>query len=161
MPDQPSSQQFQNNLFEEFQKLDKDQRIWVESESLTIGRVYLPEPFWRKMNESPCVQIEMPREVRAKRLTKDYGDLEVDGLKESILKIQQNFGGNRVKQSMELLDNGKLEEVALLLLEYYDKRYSFGRKKNATGNSIVAECEVGEPSRNAEIILNQLKQDHV
>lgn len=161
MPDQPTSQQFQNDLFAEYQKLDPSRRIWVESESLTIGRVYLPEPFWKKMNESPSVQIDMSREVRAKRLAIDYGSLEVDGLKESILKIQQNFGGNRVKQSLELLDEGKIEEVALLLLEYYDKRYSFGRAKNTSGRSSVVECSTASPKTNAELILNHLKLEHV
>lgn len=161
MPDQPTSQQFQNDLFAAYEKLDKNRRVWVESESLTIGRVYLPEPFWRKMNESPSVKIEMEREVRAKRLADDYGDLAVDGLKESIVKIQQNFGGNRVKQSLELLDDGRLEEVALLLLEYYDKRYSFGRKKNTSGHATVVQCTSGDPKKNAEIVLNEMKRDHV
>ena len=161
MPDQPTSQQFQNDLFAEYQKLDKSRRIWVESESLTIGRVYLPEPFWKKMNVSPSVKIEMAREVRATRLAIDYGHLDVEGLKESILKIQQNFGGNRVRESLELLDDGKLEEVALLLLEYYDKRYSFGRKKNTSGHATVVECSSGDPQTNAELVLNEMKQEHV
>lgn len=43
--DQPSTEQFENNLFEILSQMDKGKRTWVEDESRRIGIDYLPEPF--------------------------------------------------------------------------------------------------------------------
>ena len=152
-PAQPPSHQFQNDLFNELTKLDLDEPIWVESESLTIGRVYLPQPFWVSMNGSPSVELNVPKEIRVKRLVDEYGRMPKAELAESIKKIQQNFGGNRVKSSLEALDEDNFALVAELLLDYYDKRYDFGRKKNRTGTRLKVETETGDPKKNAELIL--------
>jgi tRNA 2-selenouridine synthase len=152
LPDQPSSQQFQNNLFAEVAKMDPSKPVWVESESLTIGRVYLPQSFWDSMNVSQSVEIGMSREIRVQRLVNEYGKMPVEDLKESIIKIQQNFGGNRVKESLEALAESDLARVAELLLEYYDKRYEFGRKKNRSGAEVTVKSETGDPKVNAKLI---------
>ena len=153
LPEQPSSQQFQNNLFAEVAKMDPSKPVWVESESLTIGRVYLPQSFWDSMNVSQSVEIGMSREVRVQRLVTEYGKMPVEDLKESIIKIQQNFGGNRVKESLEALAESDLARVAELLLEYYDKRYEFGRKKNRSGAEVAVQSETGDPKVNAKLII--------
>ena len=62
--EQPPSQQFQNELFHLLAQLDMDQPVWVESESLTIGKVYLPQPFWESMNEAPSLVLNGPKEIR-------------------------------------------------------------------------------------------------
>jgi tRNA 2-selenouridine synthase len=38
MPPQPTTEQFQNDLFEEVLKLDPDKRVWIEDESLAVGK---------------------------------------------------------------------------------------------------------------------------
>ncbi len=45
MPPQPTTEQFQNELFEEILKLDVSKRIWVEDESIAIGKIFLPAAF--------------------------------------------------------------------------------------------------------------------
>src|SRR6188768_24883 len=52
MPPQPTTEQFQNDLFEEIQTLDLSKRIWIEDESISIGKIILPEDFWRMMMAS-------------------------------------------------------------------------------------------------------------
>jgi len=58
MPPQPTTEQFQNDLFEEISKLDTSKRVWVEDESLAIGKIFLPDDFWLTMRQRPLVQMD-------------------------------------------------------------------------------------------------------
>ncbi|MFA8450776.1 MAG: tRNA 2-selenouridine(34) synthase MnmH [Bacteroidales bacterium] len=126
---QPTTQQFQNNVFEQFDKLDKSKHIWLEGESRTIGKVYLPETLWDVMNTSRVVEINIPQEERVKHLLKDYGKFETTELIESVEKIRKRFGNDKTKICVELLQENKLAEVTKMLLDYYDKAYTFSRDK--------------------------------
>ena len=57
MDPQPSTEQFENNLFETLLKINPEQRVWVEDESIAIGEIFLPSGFWKGMNDSPVVEI--------------------------------------------------------------------------------------------------------
>ncbi len=129
MGEQPQTAQFQNMLYADLLALNIHQRIWVESESLSIGKVYLPQTLWDSMNRSEVIEILVDKNTRAKRIVKEYGKLNKNELATAIQKIQNRFGGNRVKKALELLHQDHLEEVVLLLLDYYDKGYSFSKNK--------------------------------
>ena len=49
---QPTTEQFENNLFEQLNNMERERRIWLENESRNIGSVYLPDAFWSKMKKS-------------------------------------------------------------------------------------------------------------
>ncbi|MCK5367990.1 MAG: tRNA 2-selenouridine(34) synthase MnmH [Cyclobacteriaceae bacterium] len=149
MGKQPSTAQFQNWLYDDLLKLDSSKRIWIESESLSIGRVYLPETLWKTMNNSNIVEINMDKTIRAKRIVEEYGRFEPDQLEASIEKIKNRFGGGRVKKALELLHDQKLEEVVMLLLDYYDKGYSFSKNKYKKKEAAILEATSGYPSKNA------------
>jgi len=154
MGEQPTTTQFQNNLYKDLLSLDDTKRIWIESESLTIGRVYLPQSLWDTMNRSTVIELELPKNIRAKRIVKEYGSIEKSALAESINKIQSRFGGNRVKEALELLEQDKLEEVTLLLLDYYDKAYLYSKNKYKKEVSSRLESTSENPS---EIALELIK----
>jgi tRNA 2-selenouridine synthase len=154
MGEQPSSEQFQNDIYDQLSRLDPQRRIWIESESLTIGRAYLPVNLWNAMNAAPAIELEVPRPVRVERLVRSYGGVQIKQLGEAIIRLQQNFGGNRVKDALELLEIGDLAAVADMLLDYYDKRYLFGRDKHRTGTI----TELNSMSGDAREIAGQLLQ---
>lgn len=129
MGEQPNTAQFQNLLYSDLIGLDPSKRIWLESESLSIGKVYLPQTLWDTMNRSSIIELNLDKKLRAKRIVREYGDIDKNDLANSIRKIQNRFGGNRVKVALELLEEDRLEEVTLLLLDYYDKSYSFSKNK--------------------------------
>ena len=81
---QPTTQQFQNDLLAELLNLDRSKRIWIEGESQTIGRVFLPDLLWDRMNEATLFEIDVPRDDRVKRLTKEYGSLPADAMENAI-----------------------------------------------------------------------------
>ncbi|HMR57983.1 MAG TPA: tRNA 2-selenouridine(34) synthase MnmH, partial [Cyclobacteriaceae bacterium] len=78
MNPQPTTEQFQNNLFEEILQLDPQQPIWVEDESIAIGHIFLPRDFWLQMNNSSLVQVLVDKDVRVKRLVEEYGKADKD-----------------------------------------------------------------------------------
>jgi tRNA 2-selenouridine synthase len=151
---QPTSQQFQNNLFEALTQLDIQRRIWVESESLTIGKVYLPETLWSRMNSSHVVELDVPKNIRAARLVEEYGQCSTQELRQSIEKIAARFGGNRVKTALGYLDTGNLYDTALLLLEYYDKTYRHSRNTYKDPLLVrTVQSDTGSPEKNATKLL--------
>jgi tRNA 2-selenouridine synthase len=158
MGDQPNTAQFQNMLYSDLLKLDFSKRIWVESESLSIGKVYLPQSLWDTMNHSSVIELDLDKELRAKRIVAEYGSIDIGDLANSIRKIQTRFGGNRVKQALELLEADKLEEVVLLLLEYYDKSYSFSKNKYKKKEVASHIAKSGDPAEIAEALIKIANQ---
>ncbi|MCB9186675.1 MAG: tRNA 2-selenouridine(34) synthase MnmH [Flavobacteriales bacterium] len=146
---QPGSQQFQNDLHHELGRLDAGKRIWVEREGMTIGKVYLPQPLWQKMRASAAIAIELPLSLRVERLVNDYGSAPVDLLESSIRKLQQKLGGQHMKAVLELLDENKLDEVAKVLLNYYDKRYSYSQEKYLERKPLILELNSNDANENA------------
>ncbi len=160
MGEQPTTAQFQNELYDDLLKLNPSKRIWIESESLSIGRVYLPQTLWDAMNRSSVIEIEIEKSVRAKRIVKEYGHIDKNLLASSIEKIQSRFGGDRVKKALLLLDEGRLEEVTMLLLEYYDKSYTFSKNKYKEKEVATLSSNTGDPLGNAiklQKIADELK----
>ena len=154
--EQPTSQQFQNDLHQELIRMDLGRRIWVESESLTIGKVYLPETLWQKMNRSILVEVVIPREKRIDRLVREYGNFDREVLIRATLKIQKRFGGNNVKKVIEFIESGKLPQAADLLLKYYDKSYTYSQEKYKDARPLIVRSEYGDAVENAKLILEEV-----
>ncbi|MCF8275417.1 MAG: tRNA 2-selenouridine(34) synthase MnmH [Flavobacteriales bacterium] len=160
MNPQPTSQQFQNDLYHELRSLSLEKRIWIEREGMTIGRVYLPQPLWLTLRSSAAIAIEVPLEIRVQRLVADYGSSSFSSLETGIKKLQQNLGGQNMKLALELLAAGKLDEVAELLLSYYDKRYSFSKDKYVARPPTVLKLNEANSAINAQLMIdlaNKLK----
>lgn len=137
--EQPSQEQFENNLSYELLKYDINSTLWFEDESLLIGRRAIPKSLFNKMQEAEkIIYLDIPKECRAEYIVSTYGKYSIDDLKESILKIKKRLGGERLKESLELLDNGNIYECVLNMLYYYDKAY----KLSINENKLVAiKCE--------------------
>jgi tRNA 2-selenouridine synthase len=120
---QPTTEQFHNNLFEEIFELDISRPIWVEDESITIGKVFLPPDFWLRMKSSPIVQMNVSKEVRVQRLVSEYGHADRAEFLEAMTKIVKRLGGQHFKAAKEKLLGGDMAGTIEILLTYYDKYY--------------------------------------
>ena len=151
---QPTTQQFQNDLFDEILNFDLLKRIWIEGESLTVGRVFLPDPLWVRMNEAKCIEIFVPKADRIRRLVTEYGSLPYDLMESAIETISKRLGNLRIQEILHCYQEKNLDCVAGKLLEYYDQTYLYSRekyKKKLTG--IVLPNN--DASANAAIILEK------
>jgi len=128
MPPQPTTEQFANLLYEELSKMDPSRPVWLENESRSIGRVFLPDGFWRAMLSSLKCSIERPLEWRIRQLLRDYAGFSKEELQAAFLKIAKRLGGLRLKEALQAIEEGDLELAARLALAYYDKAYGKGKK---------------------------------
>lgn len=131
MPPQPTTEQFQNDLFEEILNLDVSRPIWVEDESIAIGKIFLPKDFWSTMLTSPVIELDVRKEVRIQRLVNEYGPADKDEFLTAMSNIVKKLGGQHFNSAKERLFENDMAAVIDILLTYYDKAYRNGleRKK--------------------------------
>lgn len=131
MPPQPTTEQFQNNLFEEILKLDLSRPIWIEDESIAIGKIFLPKDFWNTMLQSPVIEMDVSKTVRIQRLVNEYGPADKEAFLEAMRNVVKKLGGQHFNTATEKLFEGDMAAVIEILLTYYDKAYLNGldRKK--------------------------------
>lgn len=128
--EQPTTAQFQNEVYRSFLNWDLTRRIWVEGESRLIGKVYLPDPLWLSMNKARVIAIDVPKPERIQRLVNIYGSQDQEELAKAVLRIEKRIGGDKSKAVLHLLELGRLAEVADILLDYYDKTYFHSQQSN-------------------------------
>jgi tRNA 2-selenouridine synthase len=156
--EQPTNEQFENNLADTWRKFDLSKPVWVEDESRQLGKVGIPEPLFTQIRNSHVIKIIIPKKERVKRLVKEYGHFNDNLLSEQLYKIKERLGGLRLKKALKALENNDVSTVAALTLEYYDKAYEYGI--NLRNPDTVFELRLPEdnPGKNAEAILNFVKQ---
>jgi len=152
--EQPTVEQFENNLYEEFRKLDLEKPIWVEDESYDIGKVKIPKPFFEQMQASQLYFIEIPQHERAKHLVTEYGICDKQKLADSIQRISQRLGGLSLKNAIAALDQDDFYEVAIITLHYYDKLYAKGMNNPKWKNVISIPLPTINHYDNAFIMHN-------
>ena len=113
------------------------------------------------MNTSNVIELDVDKAIRARRAVEEYGGFDKVQLALSIGKIKNRFGGNRVKDVLTLLDNNKLEEVALMLLDYYDKAYAFSKNKYKKRELLSVKLTEDNPSKNASKLIEIANKLHL
>lgn len=126
MPPQPTTEQFQNNLFEEMLKLDLSRPVWIEDESIAVGKIFLPLDLWSQMKEAPVVEVQVDRAIRVKRLTEEYGQSNPEEFIAAMTKIIKKLGGQHFNAAHQKVMQGDMEAAIDILLVYYDKAYQNG-----------------------------------
>lgn len=152
--EQPTNEQFQNNLYRQLLKFDLSKPIWIEDESKTIGNIYLPDDFYNQMKGARVIQIEVPKEERIKRLVEEYSIYSKDELLFSLDKIKKKFGNQNIVPATNAILERNYEEAAKIILQYYDRTYLFGLSKRNDLEISKLSFETIDPAKNAEIILN-------
>ena len=127
--DQPSAEQFANLLWDRLRQMDRNLPIWIEDESASIGRIWQPDDWYRRIRSSPVIALERSRLERAAFLARDYGTATPEQLVRAFNAISKRLGGARLKQALALIDAGDLRAAADVALDYYDKTYAYGLSK--------------------------------
>ncbi len=129
---QPSQEYFENSLASELSKLNLKKRIWLEDESVTIGKRVIPKSIFQQMRQTHVMSIDIEKQKRIDFLNEHYGCLNREFLKESINRISKRFGPEQTKFALQAVDEGRIKDFIALVLVYYDKTYSKGQKNRAT-----------------------------
>lgn len=150
---QPTSEQFENLLFDVMRVFNLTQPVWVEDESYSIGKVNIPAGLFRQMREQRVYYMEVPLDERAGFLADEYTVAGRQVLDESIDKIAKRLGGQNVKRAHELIGEGQYFEAARVALRYYDKAYARATSKREPGTVIRIPFEKVDPDFNAVKLL--------
>ena len=138
---QPTPVNFENNLAYQYLSISSN-KIFIEDESKTIGRLVIPKKFFNKMNSSTLVLIQEPIENRIKNIYNEYVSKEIEltdehkvliSLRSKLQKISKRLGGTNYKIVDNLIEdafqkndyNIHYEWIKTLLESYYDKMYDY------------------------------------
>jgi tRNA 2-selenouridine synthase len=142
---QPTVEQFENTLHHALQTFEPGQPVWVENESRSIGRVYIPEGVWKHMKSGVLINIEIPLEARLQNLLADYADCDKLILRDAFERIGKRLGGQSLKEALEALDADDIRTAAAIALRYYDKTYQHCLDNNATPVIHTLPFDTGDP----------------
>ena len=148
-PKQNPQQIFESELFENLRFKNPNEWLVLEDESQTIGYNKIPHGLWLRMLEAPIIKLEIPFELRVQKLVQDYTTVNINALKECVMKITQQLGMLNTQKCLQYLDENNLSDVARLSLQYYDKAYNHGYK-NKTQRIIPLVSDTIEAKVNSE-----------
>ena len=151
---QPTGEQFENNLYKTWSGLDPNKTIFLEDESRSIGRVILPDGFYRKMRACPVIMLDMNKSLRIVRLVKDYAKFPKEQLIESVLKIERKLGGQNAQKIITDIEAGNFAPAIDTVLAYYDKTYAFGLDKRDKDQVHTLETNTADARQNAEMVID-------
>ena len=150
---QPTNEQFENNIAKLWLELNPEEVLWLEDESKAMGRVRIVDEMFNLIRKSPLFILQKTKEMRIQHLVDEYADLDVEELKNAVLRIERRIGGQNLKLALEALDNKDFADVANLTLNYYDKTYTYGIEKREEVEKIYMDSNTADPIANAEMIL--------
>ena len=157
---QPSTEHFENLMAEELKGFDENKRVWLEDESRTIGKVFLDMNFWNQLRLAPLFVVELPVEVRLKKLVEEYGSFSIEELKTSFGNIVRRLGNEQWKNAIAALEEKNIDLAAKIALHYYDKAYDKGIAMKETKEIFRFAFEADEMSVIAQTLINEANQKY-
>lgn len=151
---QPSTEQFANMLFNDWNQLNRNLPFWVEDESRNIGTVFMPDSFYLNMQDTLSVILMMDVKARLPKLIDEYSAYPPESLKASILKISKRLGGDNTRDAINAVEMGNFAKAIEITLYYYDKAYLFGLKKKSVKNVVYVSTDSNDIESNALKILD-------
>jgi tRNA 2-selenouridine synthase len=123
LPEQPSSEHYENRLAAALAPLAGAEQIWLEAESAMVGRCRIPAGLWRQMKAAPVLAVERPMEERVDHLVEIYGAQDPLALAEATQRIAKRLGPQRTALALEAIERGDWATACRQMLDYYDRCY--------------------------------------
>lgn len=127
---QPTTEAFENQLAHKLSVLDGHSIIWFENESHLIGTCFIPQKLWEQMSQAPILKLNVDKNTRVQRLSKEYGHFDKEILIEKTRILRRKLGGQNEQFAIDSITQGDTTSWLETLLVYYDKTYGYGTEKN-------------------------------
>ncbi len=159
---QPTVEHFENLLFYHFLQLSipDSSPVWLEDESKSIGRVYVPAELWHHMANAPVVVLELPLEWRIDNLVQDYAKYPIEDLKTAFSRIRKRLGGQHLKAALTALDQHDYTTAAAIALRYYDKAYALSQQKHERVVALRLQPTTNDPNKIAQDLQTWCQECH-
>jgi tRNA 2-selenouridine synthase len=158
---QPTSEQFENNLAGYWKTLSCGAPVFIEDESRSVGSVSLPESLFFRMRQAPVIHIDVPKKYRVERLVREYAAYSNDLLADAISRITKRLGGQNAKAALQALNMRDYETVADITLTYYDKAYLKGLANRDKQTIHTLKLESNDVTGNAEKLLEFYQENFI
>jgi tRNA 2-selenouridine synthase len=135
--DQPTNEQFENDLGLIWRRFDLSAPVWMEDESRMIGNVSLPEPVLQQINAGMLVRMVMSQEERVQRLVSEYAGFDHESLIQAISRLEERLGGTRLKEAVNAIRSDDFSAAIEIVLQYYDKAYDFAINRRGEQKTIT------------------------
>lgn len=139
LPPQPTTEQFENRIALQWAQLDPQRPVWLEAESRGIGQCRIPQSIFQQMNQARILEIQRSRAERLSLLMQVYGAANQQALIIATERIRKRLGGLRTQQAVELIRQNNLTAAIDLVLDYYDRTYTYDLQHR---NVLVESVEV-------------------
>lgn len=157
---QPNQKMFETKLFEKLESLNRKKKIWVEAESIKIGKLNIPSRLWKKMDEGISVKLKATVNERVKFILKDYKYFtkEPELMSNAMLVLKKIIRKDDYRVIEENLKNGDyMSFVKSLINHHYDKAYKKTRSEMDDQNDNVIEID----KINNKNFLNIIKNNKI
>jgi tRNA 2-selenouridine synthase len=131
LPPQPSTEQFENLIAIAWLQYNPRRPLWIEAESLQVGRCRVPPEVFGQMERSPVFDIQRSRAERVALLAEIYGQANTDALIAATQRISRRLGPQRTQTAIDWIVQGELEPAIEIVLEYYDKAYCYDLERRS------------------------------
>lgn len=130
---QPSQKLFDSMLLAELREMDPALPVWVESESMKIGAVSLPESLYAAIHQGTVYRFAAPMEARVDLWREDYGHFERDP--ERLLSLLKHLrplvGGKEFDLWEKYAHAGEMPQLfERLMTHHYDLAYQRSIERN-------------------------------
>ncbi|MXX08661.1 MAG: tRNA 2-selenouridine(34) synthase MnmH [Synechococcus sp. SB0673_bin_10] len=125
-PCQPTTEQFENDIAMALQAVSPHRVLWIEAESVQVGRCRIPSELFHQMQQAPLVELQRPEQERLDHLLATYGPMPRQELMEATRRIGKRLGPQRTQQAVEAVAAGNLRRACQVILDYYDRTYAHG-----------------------------------
>ncbi|MFI5161310.1 MAG: tRNA 2-selenouridine(34) synthase MnmH [Sphingobacteriales bacterium] len=146
---QPSQEHFENELATQLYQADQDKVIWLEDESISIGKSFIPNGLWRQMREAQLINVKIPLDKRVEFLVDEYGRLDKGFLAECTQRIWKRLGPEQTKNALLAIEENRMTDFIRIVLVYYDKTYRIGLSKRMPDSTHKLECDDTDAVTNA------------
>lgn len=158
---QPTTEQFENNLFTWWNSADSLKPTWVEHESKNIGNVFLPDTFHLAMLQGVLFQLIVPVKQRIRRLVEEYACFEDDMLLNVLNHLAIRMGSYQVAEARKALLAQDYEKVGEITLKYYDKLYDNSMKKRPVKRIVSIDMSCIALQDYVEVLLKKAQEEHL
>ncbi|MBV8603322.1 MAG: tRNA 2-selenouridine(34) synthase MnmH [Pelomonas sp.] len=135
LPDrpQPAQKAFETQLARQLDALDPARPVFIEAESVRIGRLSVPRPLIERLRHAPCIEIVASAEARLAYLLRDYAYLGADreALALTLDRLRELQGQKTVERWQAWARAGALPALfAELMSQHYDPHYAKSQEKH-------------------------------
>ena len=125
LPPQPSTEHYENRLAEglDDHRNNASPTIWLEAESIQVGRCRIPKPLFDQMQTAPVLEIQRTLDERVRQLVDVYGHQGAEALAESTQRISRRLGPQRTKMALDAISRSDWSTACRATLDYYDRCY--------------------------------------